>query len=573
MFFLLKFVITYPIYLWNKLLLMNQQKIYHTPLLNTLRKAFHIALQSHRNGQPESTELFEMYRQQSLKRRRFLSDFAKAGIAISAAGILNSCKKVGDLASADISSQGTVSLKHNQPSIVIIGAGMAGLNCAYQLQKSGYASTIYEGASRISGRMFTKNNLLANGLYTELGGEFIDSGHKDMLNLCNQFNLNLLDTNSIVESSFLRDSFYINGRFYTEEEVINAFQPYAKQIRNDMKSLPAVMTYDDHDATTVRFDNMSITAYLDSIGMNGFIRKGIETAYLTEYGLENDVQSSINFLFLFSANTSNGFHIFGSSDERYKIEGGNQSLTQALYSQVKNNVLLEQKLVKIKESNNGYKLYFTDTNGTTIPVNADIVISAIPFTLLREVELDVALPTWKTNAINNLGYGTNSKLLLGFSSRVWRNYQYSGYAFTDKVLQTGWDNSWVQPGTSGGYTVYQGGDKGIALGYGTPESQATPFIHQLEKMWPGCRNAYNGNASRMHWPTYPFTKGSYSSYRLGQYTTIRGAEIKNIGNLYFAGEHCSANYQGFMNGAAETGRITAKAIVQSIKSGNNILIS
>ena len=103
-----------------------------------------------------------------------------------------------------------------------------------------------------------------------------------------------------------------------------------------------------------------------------------------------------------------------------------------------------------------------------VPVNADIVISAIPFTLLREVELDVALPTWKTNAINNLGYGTNSKLLLGFSSRVWRNYQYSGYAFTDKVLQTGWDNSWVQPGTSGGYTVYQGGDKGIALGYGTP---------------------------------------------------------------------------------------------------------
>ncbi len=450
---------------------------------------------------------------------------------------------------------------------------MAGLNCAWQLQKAGYTSTIYEGASRVSGRIFTKQNLLANGIYTELGGEFIDSNHKDMLALCSEFNLNLLDTGSKDEASFTRDSFYINGRFYTEEEVIAAFHPYAKQIRSDINSLPPVMTYDDHDATTERFDNMSITGYLDSIGMTGFIREGIETAYLTEYGLENDVQSSINFLFLFSPNTGNGFHIFGSSDERYKVEGGNQALTTALHAQVKNNVLLEQKLVRIKEANNGYKLFFSNANGSTSSVNADVVISAIPFTLLREVELDIDLPEWKTNAINNLGYGTNSKLLLGFNNRVWRNYQHSGYVFTNKALQTGWDNSQAQPGTSGGYTVYQGGNMGIALGLGTADSQAPQFINQLEKMWPGCANAYNGNVKRMHWPEYPFTKGSYSAYRLGQYTTIRGAEIKNIRNLYFAGEHCSAYFQGFMNGAAETGRIAAKNVIKAIKSGSNILIS
>lgn len=57
------------------------------------------------------------------------------------------------------------------------------------------------------------------------------------------------------------------------------------------------------------------------------------------------------------------------------------------------------------------------------------------------------------------------------------------------------------------------------------------------------------------------------------HTTIRGAEIKNIDNLYFAGEHCSANFQGFKNGAAETGRIAAKTIAQPVKAVNNILIS
>lgn len=553
--------------------MINQKRVFHTPLLNTLRKAFSIALQSNKPGQPPVDELTEIYAHHSAERRRFISNMTKAGIAVSAAGILNSCRKAAELvpSAPDDPVKGTIMARRkSQPSIVIIGAGMAGLNCAYRLQKSGYTSTVYEGSARISGRMFTKHDILAPGLYTELGGEFIDSEHRDMLNLCNEFNLGLLDTATPAESKFIRDSFYINGKFHSESQVINAFKPYASRINADINSLPDEMTYDNHDATTVRFDNMSIKAYLDSIGMNGFLREGIETAYLTEYGLETDVQSSINFLFLFSPDTSDGFHIFGASDERYKIEGGNQSLTQAIYKKVKEQVIMEHKLVKLKECNDGYTLYFTNANGTTVQVKADMVVSAIPFTLLREVELAVDLPRWKKNAIKNLGYGTNAKLLLGFNSRVWRKYQHSGYAFTDKVIQTGWDNSWAQPGTSGGYTVYQGGNDGILLGSGSPESQAPQFVNQLEQMWPGCRNAYNGNVKRMHWPTYPFTKGSYAGYKLGQYTTIRGAEIKNIRNLYFAGEHCSLDFQGFMNGAAATGRMAAKTIIEAIKAGQII---
>ncbi len=552
---------------------MNKIKSYRSQLLNVLSRGYNINIQTPGKEKPSAEQVCEIYRHQSEQRRKFISNMAKAGIAVGAAGILNSCKKITDFVPGQSSGIGGVSSKKNQPTIVIIGAGIAGLNCAYQLQQSGYDSTIYEGASRTSGRIFTKKDILAPGLYTELGGEFVDSNHKDIINLCAEFNLNLLDTGTKAEAAYVRDSFYIEGRFYTEEEVITAFHPYAARIKADIKSLPAVMTYDDHDATTEYFDNMSIKAYLDSIGMTGFIRKGIDTAYLTEYGLETDEQSSINFLFLFSANTANGFHIFGSSDERYKIEGGNKSLTQALYAQVDSSVNLEHKLVKILQTNSGYTLYFKNANGTTIAVNADIVISAIPFTLLREVELDLPLPGWKTNAINNLGYGTNSKLLLGFSNRVWRDYQHSGYVFTNGVIQTAWDNSWIQPGKAGGYTIYQGGDKGLALGTGTPQSQAQQFIQQMQAMWPGSASAFNGNVKRMHWPDYPFTKGSYASYKVGQYTTIRGAEIKNIGNLYFAGEHCSANFQGFMNGAAETGRIAAKTIIQSIKAGNNILIS
>ncbi|RYE24294.1 MAG: FAD-dependent oxidoreductase, partial [Sphingobacteriaceae bacterium] len=374
------------------------------------------------------------------------------------------------------------------------------------------------------------------------------------------------DTRAKAEAKFARDSFYIDGRFYTEKEIIKAFLPYASKINADIDSLPDEITYDNYDQASKHFDSMSVKGYLDSIGLSGFIRKGIETAYLTEYGLDTDQQSAINFLYLFNPDTTDGFEIFGSSDERYKIKGGNGSLTTKLYEQVQNQVHLENVLVKIKQTVAGYTLYFSDGTDYLVTVNADIIVCTVPFSILRNVELQVALPKWKTDAIEKLGYGTNSKLLLGFDKRVWREYQNSGYVFTNQIIQNGWDNSWAQPGTNGGFTVYQGGSEGLQLGDGTPESQVPKFLDQLNRMWPGCKTAFNNRVKRMHWPTYPFTKGSYACYKVGQYTSIRGAERKTVGNLHFAGEHCSLDFQGFMNGAAETGRMVAAEILAKMNS-------
>ena len=88
----------------------------------------------------------------------------------------------------------------------------------------------------------------------------------------------------------------------------------------------------------------------------------------------------------------------------------------------------------------------------------------------------------------------------------------------------------------------------------------------VERVYPGCSRELTGKPARMHWPTYPWTKASYACYKPGQWTTIAGAEPVPVGNLYFAGEHCSYDFQGFMNGAAQSGLDTAKAVM-SLLSG------
>lgn len=538
------------------------------PLLNTLRKAFLLSNESNKKGSAPLDELIEQSTMAAVHRRRFIGDVVKTGVALSAAGLLNGCRKAADLFPSEPAEPKSQSLKQkpNQPNIVILGAGIAGLNCAYQLKKAGYTATVYEASKRTGGRIFSKKNVLDPNLTTELGGEFIDTEHKDMLQLCHEFGLPLLDTLSKEETAFERDSFYIDGRFYTEAEVIAAFQPYAKRIAADIRSLPTVMTFEQHNDTTLYFDSMNIKAYLDSIGMQGFLRTGIEVAYLTEYGLETTEQSAINFLYLFSANTAQGFQIFGSSDERYKVAGGNQQVTNALHNAVKDQVKMEHQLVQIKETAGAYTLYFNNANNSTVSIKADIVVCTIPFSVLKDIKLDVALPNWKRAAIQNLGYGTNSKLFLGFKKPVWRQYKHSAYIFSNSAIQTGWDNSALQNSQAAGFTVYQGGDKGIDLGKNMPEMQASKFVAQLEQMWPGCAQAYTGKAQRMHWPDYAFSKGSYACYKVGQYTSIRGAEIKPVGNLFFAGEHCSSYFQGFMNGGAETGRMAANEVIKATKA-------
>jgi monoamine oxidase len=128
-------------------------------------------------------------------------------------------------------------------------------------------------------------------------------------------------------------------------------------------------------------------------------------------------------------------------------------------------------------------------------------------------------------------------------------------------FQTGWDGSRLRAGERGVYTFFLGGDAGIALGRGTPEEHADRFAAQLDSVFPGVAAERTGSAARAHWPSEPYALGSYSCYRPGQWTTLAGLQRRRVGPIFFAGEHCSAEFQGYMNGAAKTGREAAASVL------------
>jgi len=123
----------------------------------------------------------------------------------------------------------------------------------------------------------------------------------------------------------------------------------------------------------------------------------------------------------------------------------------------------------------------------------------------------------------------------------------------------------AQPGGAGILVDYTGGNIGASFGTGTATERAQKFLQQIEPVLPGISSYWNGRATIDFWTTYPWTKGSYSYWKVGQYTKFAGAERQQEGACHFAGEHTSIDSQGYLNGAVESGERAAGEIVAALK--------
>jgi monoamine oxidase len=451
------------------------------------------------------------------------------------------------------------------PRVVIVGGGMAGLTAAYRLRAADVPVRVFEAQERVGGRMFSLRGHFADAQVAELGGELIDTNQAHIQQLARELGIELEDYTRD-DPAVSRDVWYFDGQRRTDAEVVEAMRPVAEHVRRDLAAMgDDEVTFEQPSAAAVRLDRQTLAQWLDAAGVTGWPRRLLDVAYETEYGLAPGDQSALNLLTMFTLEDG-AFVPFGESDERFHVVGGNDrivhTLAQRLGGAVETGVRLEAVRAR---GDGGFRCDFR--RGTAaLGVDADVLLLAIPFTLLRQVRLDLPLPAWKRRAIDELTYGTNAKLMVGFSERVWRTrHRSNGSVFTDLPFQATWETSRLQGGASGILTNFTGGPHGVALGAGTPAEQAARLVADLERVFPGVAAARTGmREARFHWPSHEFTRGSYASYSPGQWTALRGAEGRAVGRLHFAGEHCSLDAQGFMEGACETGERAATEILAQL---------
>ena len=459
-------------------------------------------------------------------------------------------------------------------AVAVVGAGLAGLACADALSARGIRATIFEAAARVGGRCFSLGGVFP-GQVAERGGEFIDTAHSTMRGYANAFDLPLEDVTKAPGDVF----YFVNGQHHDEAEVVDEFRAFVPAMRTDLRRLgqPTAQSFSEDDR---QLDFTSLAEYLETRGASPLIRRVLDVAYTTEYGRGLAEQSCVNFLLFIHADRRSKFHPFGVfSDERFHVVDGNQRIAEELAGRLPGQIHYEHTLVSAQRlADERIRLSF-DVTGQTVESDWDAVVLAVPFSTLRAVALDASLdlPPEKRLAINELVYGTNSKMMIGFDGRPWFTLHGSdGSSFSDLPNhQNTWEtNPAHATATSAILTDYSGGARGASLNPATMGAEAALFLADLEKVYPGSdafvpRDA-NGGPLRVHlenWSRNPLVLGSYTCNHPGYFTTIAGNEAPPVRNLFFAGEHTSSFYeeQGFMEGAVVSGQRAAREVSSLVR--------
>jgi monoamine oxidase len=532
-----------------------------TPLFRRLTQAVQ---QAHwLNQNPDKRSLFFEAREAARISRR---DFVRM---LGAAGLLTS---FGTFAPAPMLGKESGRRRgHETAPVAIVGGGIAGLTAAYRLNQAGVSCEIFEGSERIGGRVLTKYGFNQDAMFCELGGELVDTNHRDLITLAEELGVGIEEMKGVDKGV---DLYFFGGRYLTDAELIPVFQPFARRLAADLKGL-----YDSSNNFTAKgraFDRTSLAAYLASAGgeVEKWLIELLRVAYVIEYGRDAEEQSSLNLIVYLSPDTTNGFKIFGESDESKRIKGGSSTLPSALVAALEGKVRINRghRLTRIAESNGNLSLDFA-AGTQTRRVRFSRMVCTIPFTMLRMVEGVKALPLSpaKTESIAHLGYGNNIKSVYGFVERWWRNPAVAlpaasnGSVYTDLPLQCTWETSRAQPGARGILTNYLGGAAATQF---SGEHDET-FREGLNRIFPGIIEKFDGTHAVMNWPRYKFVRGSYACPLVGQYTTLLQAagESELDGRLIFAGEHTSADFSGFMNGAIQSGNRAAREIIGARQQG------
>jgi monoamine oxidase len=534
-----------------------------TPLLRSLRQLMRDGLASRSSGLPLDV-LRERRReatQARISRRQFLGG-AVAGTAALAAP--------------------RAARASSQPVVAIVGGGIAGLTCALTLRDRNLASTVYEASGRIGGRMFSNTSTFACGQVAEWGGELIDTSHRTVRRLARRYGL-ALDDLLAAEPSGATETYFFDGVYYAKAQADADFLDIADIVQADLDGAGYPTRFDDFTPLGAELDRMSVYDWIETRvpgGHSAPLGKLLDVAYNIEYGAETTEQAALNLLYLLAFQPdATKLALFGESDERFHIRGGNQRLPQAIAEDLGDAVRTGHCLTRLRQTPGGrYELTFRRGGGSSCEVTADYVVLALPFPVLERVDTSGAgFDARKRTAIAELGRGHNGKLTLQFEQRRWLGQGpwpgvANGSSYSDVGYQASWETSRAQPGHAGLLTLFSGGDVTDAMRANRPFSTSSDALARLDmerglqqigQVYPGLR--WNGRGTQSLFHKAPHARLAYSFYKKGQYTSFGGYEGAPQGNVFFCGEHTSQDFQGFMEGGASTGRETAVAVAQAIR--------
>jgi monoamine oxidase len=509
-----------------------------------------------------------------LSRRQFLSD---AGML--AGGTYPAMLALGMLKPAPVHALPTEVVGAGK-TVVILGAGLAGLSAAYELSKLGYQCTILEARDRVGGRCWSvrkgstnteTGNILQtagfdNGLYYNAGPSRIPHHHQLSLHYCKELKVPLQVYNNVNESAY----YFSEGRGPLSNKKIRA-----REIHHDVRGymtemLAKAIDHKQLDLGMSKEDGEKIIEWLRAEGgldIDKAYRASSRRGYLTPPGA-GDQEGSIAGAHPLAAILGSGLmdpDFYNVAEYTYELQmtmfqaiGGMDMIAKAFEKQVGKMVRFNAAVTAIRNTEKGVQISYTTKDGVQ-NLQADTCICTIPLPVLSTIDHNFSSDV--SRAIDNIAYIQTGKIGLQFKRRFWEEDEqiYGGITHTNNELTQIFYPSYDYQGAKGillGY--YNFNDKAKRAGDLSPKQREALALTKGSLVHPQYAAEFE-NSFSVSWHKTLYSMGGWAIYSAEERQTLYKPMLQPDKQVYFAGEHMTY-LNAWMAGAFESARSTVAAI-------------
>jgi len=446
--------------------------------------------------------------------------------------------------------------------VIIIGAGLAGMSAAYELMQAGHEVTVLEARTRSGGRVWTLRDAYPEGMYAEAGATNVFDNHEWTMKYIKLLGVTLDPMESIAGASI----YHIRGKrviikpgspvdwpleLKPDEKGLSRAALWTKYVVPALKELGNVEAADWPHPLLKRLDSISFGEFLRQQGASPGAREILKLGLADQLGDGAKAVSALNLLREAAPRST--------VKQSFSIRGGSDTFPKAFAAKLGDRIHYGLPAIKIEQDSRSVHVICQQA-GNRRTFSADYLICAIPFPVLKHVEISPGFSPAKQQAIAQLGNTSVVRVFLQTRKRFWLDEGLTGSATTDLPIVTAYDKAHYLPVTRGMLEVYAAGEKARKLAAMNADERLSFTLNQMKLLFPNIAEHYEGGAS-VCWDHEEWTRGAYAWFKPGQMESFLPHFAKPEGRIHFAGDQISP-WPGWMNGALQSGNRAAREVNQ-----------